>query len=881
MLRLVPFCAAVFAALVAWLSQGTVGFDGPAGTRLALLPVSMTAALLPAVAAAAVLLCRWAGGSLLPVALLGLLALPWLPFRVPAAFLIWVAPVAWIVWLAVVVLLAASIPGSPTIAIRRPRLTAAIIALAIFGLSAWRAAPMIPGGDEPHYLVITQSLLLDGDLTIEDVHRRGDYRAYYAGELPPHVQRRGLDGRIYSVHAPGLPALLAPAFAIGGHPAVVVFLVLLAAAGTALAWHVGWLATGQTGAAWFAWTAVTLPVTAIFQSFTVYPDGVGGVLALTGLWAVLRAGDESRSGSTRVLPWFLHGMALALLPWLHSRFAVLAGGFGALILLRLGATKDPASKAVAFLSVPAISAVLWIGFFLAIYGRADPTAPYGPGEIGSFQFVPGGLGGLLFDQRFGLLAYAPVLAIAFGGLAVMTARAASRRFALELLFVILPYLLTVTHFAMWWGGWSAPARFFAPVLPLFCLPAAHAWVTFRGRTARAVIGASVVLTAAASAIVIWVDRGRLAYNTRETTGLWLDWMGRLADLTTAAPLWARDTDVPLFRAIAVWLATAAVMMVAVRRAERAGRLDRPSALRTAMAAALAVTIMAASTVVWSFDGATGRRTAESQLRLLDAIGESARVVALQVDGWSRLRPSDLAGRMRMELVRSPGRRGTGRGAAVMFAVPPLPAGEYRLSVAADPARGWVMVGLARDQFAIRTQQLPVDPFALRFLSPVRGLVIGGDEDARSVVRGLRIEPLRVFGPAERLTGETARRAVRYGDGTVFFLDERSFPEPEAFWVGGGRTSTVLYQPDRARTSIPLHLRNGPVFNTVDLSAGGWHETLTLAPGEERRVSVPLDPSKGGGVIRIGSSAGFQPSAIDPSSRDHRFLGVWVDVRETH
>ena len=44
------------------------------------------------------------------------------------------------------------------------------------------------------------------------------------------------------MHAPGLPALVAPAFALGGHRAVVLFLVLVAAAGSALAWHCAWLA---------------------------------------------------------------------------------------------------------------------------------------------------------------------------------------------------------------------------------------------------------------------------------------------------------------------------------------------------------------------------------------------------------------------------------------------------------------------------------------------------------------------------------------------------------------------------------------------------------------------------------------------------------------
>src|SRR5690349_17986812 len=450
MSRLVPIGAALFAALAAWLSQGTIGFASASGERLALLPTSIAPMLVCASAAIGVLGLRRAGASLLPLTILGLILLPWLPFGVPAAFLLWVKPIVIPIWITVIVLMLTSAARAPwhsgpqalwhsaagTLASWQP-VTAALIAAAVFGVSAWRVAPMIPGGDEPHYLVITQSLLIDRDLSIEDVHRRGDYRAYYAGDLPPHVQRRGRNGQIYSVHAPGLPVLVAPAFALGGYPAVVVMLILLASAGSALAWYVAWLAAKETSAAWFGWAAVTLPVTAIFQSFTVYPDGAGGVLALTGLWALLRADDESRSGTTRAWPWLLHGAALALLPWFHSRFAVIAGGLGALVLLRLSKTKNPAAKAVAFLSVPAVSAILWVGFFVAIYGTPDPSAPYGAGEIGSFRFVPGGLGGLLFDQRFGLLAYAPALAVPFVSLALMLARPERRRVALEILFVAI------------------------------------------------------------------------------------------------------------------------------------------------------------------------------------------------------------------------------------------------------------------------------------------------------------------------------------------------------------------------------------------------------------------------------------------------------------
>jgi hypothetical protein len=722
--------------------------------------------------------------------------------------------------------------------------------------------------------VIAQSLLLDGDFAIENVHRRGDYHAYYAGDLPPHVQKRGRNGRIYSVHAPGLPTLIAPAFAIGGYPAVVVFLVLLSAAGSALVWHVAWLATRRPDAAWFGWAAVTLPVTAIFQSFTVYPDGAGGVLALTGAWALLRAADEAQSGEVRARPWLLHGAALAALPWLHSRFAVLAAGFGALVLLRLAQTKNPAGKAVAFLAVPAVSALLWVGFFIAIYGTPNPSAPYGAGEIGSFRFVPGGLLGLLFDQRFGLLAYAPVVAIAFAGLGVMLARTGSRRLALELLFVVGPYLLTVTHFAMWWGGWSAPARFFAPVLPMFAVPGAAAWVAMRGRTSRVLASSALVATALASVVLVWAERGRLAYNTRGFPALWLEWMGRAADLTAAAPSWARETDVPLARAAAVWIAAAGLAWLAVRAAERSGRLRDRAWVPTIVVALLCAAAMAASSVVWALEGTPGRATVRSQMQLLDALAEHPRLLALRLEGWSRIPSRQVAGRMRIELTRPPTARAGGRDTPPMFAVPPLPAGRYRLTVPPE-ARGWIMAGIARDQFARQTVELPAPPIDVTFPLPVNGLFLGGDEEARRTVRALAIEPLRILTPGERLTGEPARRAVQYAGARVFFLDEKSFPEPEAFWVGGARDSAVVLQPDAPAASARLRLRNGPVENRVTLAAGSWSDDLRLSPGEERDVEIPLDRARGGLALRIGSSAGFRPSEADPGSRDHRFLGVWV------
>jgi hypothetical protein len=672
-----------------------------------------------------------------------------------------------------------------------------------------------------------------------------------------------------------------PAFALAGSRGVVAFLLIVSAAGSALAWWIGWLTSRRADAAWLAWATVTVPVTAVFHSFSVYPDSAGGVLALTGLWALLRADEEQRTASERIAPWFWHGLALAILPWLQSRFAAIAGTLGALILLRLSSTRSPAAKAVAFLSIPALSAVLWLGFFIALYGRPDPSAPYPIGEMGSFQWIPGGLLGLLFDQRFGLLPYAPVLAFAFAGLAVMAARPATRRLAVELLFVMVPYLLTVTHFAMWWGGWSAPARFFAPVLPLLAAPAAILWlaVSESGRRERPLVLAALIFTMFTTAILVVVDGGRLAYNLRDNPSLWLEWLSGPSNLAQALPWWTRGSDWTLLRDVGIWIAACLGVVVIVRvAASRPAFRDRTTQ-HVVLSWALAVAVMAASTVAWAVRDADGRRVVPAQMHLLRTSAAAPRSVGVDLRRLQFFRAASLARRLRIEFHRPVS---TGRSAArdsrPLFDVPRVPAGEYRLTPISDRPHGWVMVGVGPDQFALITTSLAShpQPILLRFPITVRNILIRGDEEARQRVSGVVLEPLGVM-PAGEWGSDIGRRAVKYGHATVFFLDDRSFPEPEAFWAGGGRSSSYVIQSDDGRPVVAMLVRNGPVANHVTLEVSGAATELDFGPREERRVSIPVDASRGAARVTFKVTGGFHPSDHDPSSRDGRYLGAWVKV----
>jgi len=886
--------AALVAAVAAWLSQSTLAVAGPDGSRIGLLPLSPAALAAAGLAGAAVVALARAGASIAPVWLLTLVVLPWAPWPVPAPLLVWAGSIRWLVWTAVVLAMLVTTTrrprGGQLIATARgflrgrPRLAAGAFAFVIFAVAAWQAAPSVPGGDEPHYLVITQSLLLDGDLAIENNHRRGDYQAYYAGPLSPHYIQRGVDGEIYSIHAPGLSAAVAPAFAIGGYRAVVLWLLVVTSCASALAWHLAWLASGRASAAWFGWAAVTLPATTIFHSFSVYPDGLGGVLALTGVWALVRAEEERHSGGARLRPWLLHGCALALLPWLHSRFAMLAGSIGALVLLRLAATRNPAGKAVAFLSVPAVSAVCWMGFFYAIYGVADPSAPYGTAREFSLGFIPGGLAGLLFDQRFGLLANAPVLVIGFAGLGMMlrTGRPnatglADRRLALELLFVMVPYLLTATSYAMWWAGWSAPARFANPAVPILAIPAAVAWSRIENRGSRAVAAGTLVFTVFLSCVLVFIDGGRLAYNTREASALWLEWASTLAPLADGTPIWFRGREGAFARDIAVWAIALTLAWWCARALARAGRLADRGRLLAATAAVHAIAATIAVFVVWRIHGVDGVRAAPAELAVLRRFAIEPRALAVQVDPPRRLASEGLLELLSIEPAVAPVAGVRGRGDPTVAVLPAIPAGRYRIRVEGEGAQGWLMIGIGQDQFALRSDAVswPAAPVEIDFPVDVRALIVRGDEDARRAVRRVVVEPLSLVPADRRLTDTVARRAVRYEGVSVFFLDDRSFAEPDAFWVGGSRQSTFVLQPDGPAASVDLQLRNAPVENHVTLESGQWREELTLAPGEERQVRVPFGPGQRAAVVTATTTAGFRPSASNPDSRDDRFLGVWI------
>ena len=323
---------------------------------------------------------------------------------------VWTAAVVGVAWLTLASAPAAA-RGSARSA-RAPLDRRALTAVAL--AAAWATVrPRVPAGDEPHYLVITQSLLRDGDLRIENNHREDQYLEYYEGVLKPDFMQRGTDGEIYSIHAPGIAALVAPAFRLSGYPGAVATVIAPVALGLAAAWQAAFLVTGSMTAAWIGWLAIATSAPFLLHGFTIYPDPAGAT-----------AGDGRRAGAR--LAWRSRRIAAGRRSGWHRRRAGPAA-VAPHAVRRCGGRARPGA-------VVRLCAVPGDGAMRRGCSACRPPRPWrgsrtsGPSMARrtrrrlmaarpdwAVALIPNGLAGLLADQQFGLAANAPVLLVALVG----------------------------------------------------------------------------------------------------------------------------------------------------------------------------------------------------------------------------------------------------------------------------------------------------------------------------------------------------------------------------------------------------------------------------------------------------------------------------------
>jgi hypothetical protein len=332
-------------------------------------------------------------------------------------------------------------------------------------------------GDEPHYVVIAESVVRDGDLELRNNYALEGRSPRYVGEVAPHVYQMG--HRWYPLHGPGLGVLIAPGLVAGGVLGARLTTCALAALlpFALFLWLDGLL--GRRDAVWLT-LAATLSVPYVFGAVHLYPDPAAAAMAAPLLLLLARGAE----GKRRKAAWAAFWLVTGLLPLLMVKFlapSVLLAIFalaGPTAHTRYpGERDDIVRTAPVFLAGPLILAA----YHLAVFG--DVLGPRGMGELSAglnqaaMVFV-----GLHLDQAQGLFVQQPLLLAGVPALGVMAVRRPGLAAAWCVLYasLVVPNILQINPF----GGASPSGRFAWPAAWLWIVPLALTFSWHRYRLGR-------------------------------------------------------------------------------------------------------------------------------------------------------------------------------------------------------------------------------------------------------------------------------------------------------------------------------------------------------------------------------------------------------------
>ena len=364
-----------------------------------------------------------------------------------------------------------------------------IVVAVLLGLSSHS---MYAGtGDEPHYLAIAHSIAFDHDFDLANNYGAAE-PLLADGRLDPEAHvRPGVGGVLRPVHDVGLPLLAAPAVRVLAPAAgwlsahmppdwmrqlrltpsnlyqhliesvmAIVGGILACVMARAMA-----AAGDDPGRARWSALAAALSPPLLIQSLLFFPDLVAALLCLIAFRRVAIDGSVSPRG------WAAAGTATGLLLLVHARNAGLVCGLVAIAAIRLAGERD-AMKAWCFLTP--LAALLGIRSAITdrFWGTWVTTPHEAIGAWTGWRDLLGAAGtrlaGMLVDQEYGLLIYGPVFLAAVAGLAAMVRsnRSLVSKISVAAGAYLVAVLLPLTNIHGWTGGWSPPARFWVPIVPL-------------------------------------------------------------------------------------------------------------------------------------------------------------------------------------------------------------------------------------------------------------------------------------------------------------------------------------------------------------------------------------------------------------------------------
>jgi hypothetical protein len=396
-----------------------------------------------------------------------------------------------------------------------------------------------PTGDQPHYLMTVISIVDDWDFDeLNNYNSAASFRQFQPVSYPLDFEGLRMPFPLvpgghsipaanrprnewYSVHGPGVPLVAVPGWVLGnqlapllntltahgggGWPGVVFWFSVLGALLAVQVFLLAWDTTGSRTVALVTWAALAFSNPQMTHSFLIFPEIPAALLIL---YSFRRLNFGWRNNNA----WHLaiSGLCLGCLPWLHRRFVPVVACLIALAIYNWWRARQPNSgRATVTDEEPSglsnvarlglvLSPILLLGALLVshnlwLHGTALATQPNdlfwipghdknGVSALSDWPLLLLSALGLLLDQQWGLLIYAPVFALAIVGAAAMWRQPTQRVTVSWLALVLVPYFLVIANYREWWGGWSPPGRYLAAVSPLLAAPLARSLFDLRGST---------------------------------------------------------------------------------------------------------------------------------------------------------------------------------------------------------------------------------------------------------------------------------------------------------------------------------------------------------------------------------------------------------------
>jgi hypothetical protein len=392
-------------------------------------------------------------------------------------------------------------------------LFAYLLALLVF--PRYKGSPTTQG-DEPHYLIITESLIRDGDLYLENNYDERQYLPYFEQDIVMMHVTRDHRGRFVSTHPMFLSVLVLPGFFLFGYKGAALTVILATCFAAAFTFAVADRFTTRTvasGVTLFGF--LTYPL--LFYSRLIYPETVAVLLVALAAWSAWRLKETGRR-----LYISLGGLCAGLILLFHPKFAAISVALFFLFLIT-----RPRGVKGAFTAwlLPASGCVALLLILTGItYG---PNLLMGLTASGGSKFQGGywgtnsvwGIAGMFLDRAWGLFIFAPLYMLFPHGLALQNNRLEWERWWIFFPVCVGLHALFLGTFQSWNGGAAPVQRYLVPLLPLFLICLALFLDRCASNVAR---GAAAALALLQIVATVWAFRFMVGtYGMENTDNIFL------------------------------------------------------------------------------------------------------------------------------------------------------------------------------------------------------------------------------------------------------------------------------------------------------------------------------------------------------------------------